>query len=139
MAKSVLDAGWGLLKSQMQYKAQQGGRGFHIVSERNTTRACSGCGSLTGPAGPDSLVVRTWSCSACGDTHDRDVNAARNILSAWRCPTSVSGNESMPSVIAPRLSTSPARGTDKITDGSGMSTGIPVTGASPTCRFRGPP
>ncbi len=109
MAKSVLDAGWGLLKSQLQYKAQQGGRGFHIVSERNTTRACSGCGSLTGPAGPDSLVVRTWSCSACGDTHDRDVNAARNILSAWRCPTSVSGNESMPSVIAPRRASRPRK------------------------------
>ena len=39
------------------------------------------------------LVVRTWVCSACGDTHDRDVNAARNILSAGRCSLSVSGNE----------------------------------------------
>ena len=32
-------------------------------------------------------------CSECGDTHDRDVNAARNILSAGRCPPSVCGNE----------------------------------------------
>jgi len=38
-------------------------------------------------------VMRTWVCSACGDTHDRDVNAAQNILSAGRWSPSVSGNE----------------------------------------------
>jgi IS605 OrfB family transposase len=107
LAKSVLDAGWGLLKAQVQYKCQQAGRSFYIVSERNTTRACSGCGALTGPSGLDSLVVRAWCCSACGDMHDRDVNAARNILSAWRCSTSVSGNEPSPSVIPPSRASRP--------------------------------
>jgi putative transposase len=97
MAKSVLDAGWGMLKAQLQYKGQWAGRCVTIVSEKNTTRACSSCRALTGPAGLDMLVVRTWKCSECGDTHDRDVNAARNILSAGRCPPSVSGNE--PSLI----------------------------------------
>ena len=96
MAKSVLDSGWGMLKTQLQYKGQQAGRCVQIVSERNTTRTCSSCKALTGPAGLDMLVVRTWMCSGCGDTHDRDVNAARNILSAGRCPPSVSGNESSP-------------------------------------------
>lgn len=90
MAKSVLDAGWGILKAQIQYKGQQAGRSVQIVNERNTTRACSGCGSLTGP---DSLVVRHWSCSECGDTHDRDVNAARNILRRAEVSASISGNE----------------------------------------------
>jgi len=80
MAKSVLDAGWGKLKAQLQYKGQQAGRSVQIVNERNTTRVCSGCGALTGPSGPDMLVVRQWICGECGDTHDRDVNAARNIL-----------------------------------------------------------
>jgi putative transposase len=94
MAKSVLDAGWGMLKTQLQYKGQQAGRCVRIVNERNTTRTCSSCKALTGPSGLDMLVVRTWVCSACGDTHDRDVNAAQNILSAGRCPPSVSGNES---------------------------------------------
>src|SRR5271155_2518124 len=93
MAKSVLDAGWGMLKAQLQYKCQQAGRCVFIVSERNTTRTCSSCKALTGPSGLDMLDVRTWKCSECGDTHDRDVNAARNILSAGRCPPSVSGNE----------------------------------------------
>jgi len=51
MAKSVLDAGWGMLKTQLQYKAQQGGRRVVIVNERNTTRECSNCGALSGPSG----------------------------------------------------------------------------------------
>jgi putative transposase len=94
MAKSVLDAGWGMLKTQLQYKGQQAGRSVCIVNESYTTRACSSCGSLTGPAGLDMLDVRIWVCSGCGDTHDRDVNAAKNIRSVGRCPPSISGNES---------------------------------------------
>jgi IS605 OrfB family transposase len=86
MAKSVLDAGWGILKTQLQYKGQQAGRSVLIVNERDTTRTCSSCKALTGPTGLDMVVVRTWVCSACGGTHDRDVNAARNILSAGRRP-----------------------------------------------------
>jgi putative transposase len=100
MAKSVLDAGWGMLKTYLQYKGQQAGRCVDIVSERNTTRTCSSCKALTGPSGLDMLVVRTWVCRECGVTHDRDVNSARNILSAGRCPPSVSG-KSPPSAAEP--------------------------------------
>jgi transposase len=64
-----------------------------MVSERNSTRTCSNCKGLTGPTGLDMLVVRSWVCSACGVTHDRDVNSARNHLSAGSLPPSVSGNE----------------------------------------------
>jgi putative transposase len=106
MAKSVLDAGWGILKTQLQYKGQQAGRCVSIVSERNTTRTCSTCKALTGPKGLSMLAVRIWVCSACGDAHDRDVNAARNILSAGRCPPSVSGNE-------PSLSAAPPSQTSR--------------------------
>jgi len=104
MAKSVLDAGWGMLKAQLQYKGEYAGRSVRIVNERYTTQTCSGCGARTGPTGLDMCAVRTWMCSECGDTHDRDVNAAKNILSTGRLPPSVSGNESSSSV-AP---TSPA-------------------------------
>jgi putative transposase len=106
MAKSVLDGGWGMLKTQLQYKGQQAGRSVLIVNESNTTRTCSSCKALSGPSGLDMLVVRTWVCSECGDTHDRDVNAARNILSAGRCPSSVSGNESSLSVQPPSQASS---------------------------------
>jgi putative transposase len=101
MAKSVLDTGWGMLKTYLQYKGQQAGRRVDIVNERNTTRTCSSCKALTGPSGLDMLVVRTWMCRECGVTHDRDVNAARNILSVGRLPPSVSGNESSLSVAEP--------------------------------------
>jgi IS605 OrfB family transposase len=93
MAKSVLDTGWGKLKMQLQYKGKHAGRSVSIVNEAYTTRTCSACKALTGPRGVNELNVRIWVCRECGSTHDRDVNAARNILSAGRCPPSVSGNE----------------------------------------------
>src|SRR6202451_3184619 len=66
MAKSVSECGWGMLKTQLQYKGQQAGRSVIIVSERDSTRTCSDCKALTGPTGLDMLVVRTWVCCACG-------------------------------------------------------------------------
>jgi putative transposase len=95
MAKSVLDSGWGMLKTQLQYKGEHAGRSVEVISERNTTRVCGNCGSLSGPKGVGQLVVRRWVCVDCGESHDRDVNAARNILTAGlRCRASVRGNES---------------------------------------------
>src|ERR1035438_3914568 len=101
MAKSVLDAGWGMLKRYLQYKGQEAGRDLIIVSERNTSVTCSACGALTGPRGVNGLIVRSWTCRDCGESHDRDVNAARNILIGSRCRTSVSGNELSPWLIPP--------------------------------------
>jgi len=80
MAKSVLDSGWGMLRTMLQYKGHQAGRIVEVVNERYTTQACADCGSLTGPKGRSGLVVRGWTCAACGSVHLRDVNAARNIL-----------------------------------------------------------
>ena len=94
MAKSVLDSGWSMLKRMLQYKGEHAGRSVEVVSERNTTRACSFCGALLGPKGMDMLVVRYWECSECGAGHDRDQNAARNILFVGlRKRASVRGNE----------------------------------------------
>jgi hypothetical protein len=58
MAKSVLGAGWGMLKTQLQYKGRQAGRCVSIVGDQYTSRACSPCGVLTGPAGVNGLRVR---------------------------------------------------------------------------------
>jgi IS605 OrfB family transposase len=100
MAKSVLDSGWGKLKNFLDYKSQQAARGFEVVSERRTSVTCSACGALTGPRGVNGLIVRSWVCRDCGEWHDRDVNAARNILIGSRCRTSVRGNE-QPYLLAP--------------------------------------
>jgi putative transposase len=93
MAKAVLDSGWYALKLQLQYKGEHAGRCVQVVNERNTTRVCSSCGCASGPSGLRQLVVRQWRCSECGSEHDRDVNAARNILAVARYQPSVSGNE----------------------------------------------
>src|SRR5450755_4769772 len=94
MAKSVLDSGWGMLKTMLHYKGQQAGRSVQIVSEKDTSRTCSSCGSLSGPHGANGLRVRRWTCDRCGEWHDRDINAAKNILRRAELPASVSGNES---------------------------------------------
>ena len=82
LAKSVADAGWSLLLRCIQEKAAQYGRTFHRIGRfEPTSQVCSACGVKDGPK---PLKVRTWTCAACGAVHDRDVNAARNILAAGR-------------------------------------------------------
>lgn len=81
MAKSVSDAGWFMLKTMLSYKSAHAGIVFKEVNESYTTQTCSSCGSLPSsrPKGIAGLGVREWTC-ACGVTHDRDINAALNIL-----------------------------------------------------------
>lgn len=50
------------------------------VNEAHSTVTCSCCESRTGPEGVAGLRIREWTCRACGQQHDRDTNAARNIL-----------------------------------------------------------
>jgi IS605 OrfB family transposase len=99
MAKSVLDSGWGMLKRQLEYKSQQAARTFEVVRESHTSVTCSTCGARTGPRGVNGLIVRFWICGDCGESHDRDLNAARNILIGSRCRTSARGNEQSPWLI----------------------------------------
>lgn len=82
LAKSVLDAGWSDLKRMISYKAIMHGGKMVEVSERMTSQVCSECGSLppSRPKGIADLGKRMWVCDDCGVKHDRDVNAARNIL-----------------------------------------------------------
>ncbi len=82
MAKSTLDAGWSGFKNMLAYKALRHGAIFLEVDEANTTQTCSTCGTKPSsrPKGIAGLGIRDWTCSDCGTAHDRDVNAARNIL-----------------------------------------------------------
>ena len=82
LAKSVHDAGWAQLLRLAEEKAQHYGRTFARIGRfEPTSQLCSGCGVKDGPK---PLSVRTWACAACGAVHDRDVNAAKNILAAGR-------------------------------------------------------
>jgi putative transposase len=79
MAKSVNDASWSSFRSMLAYKAVRHGAKFQEVNENLSTRTCNVCGVVAGPIGRAGLKERTWTCD-CGVTHDRDTNAATNIL-----------------------------------------------------------
>ncbi len=82
LARSVSDAGWSQLLRCIEEKAAQHGRYFARIGRfEPTSQLCSACGVKDGPK---PLSVRTWTCPACGTVHDRDVNAARNVLAAGR-------------------------------------------------------
>lgn len=82
MAKSVHDASWSMFRNQLRYKASRHGAIYIEADERWTSQTCSRCGDIpdSSPKGMGSLGVRHWTCSCCGEQHDRDVNASLNIL-----------------------------------------------------------
>lgn len=80
MAKSVQDAGWSDFKRMLSYKSIRNGGRMIEVSESMSTQLCSNCNVVGGPKGIAQLGIREWTCGGCGATHDRDVNAAQNIL-----------------------------------------------------------
>ncbi|WP_405084327.1 RNA-guided endonuclease InsQ/TnpB family protein [Microbispora sp. NBC_01389] len=81
LSKSVHDAGWSAFAGMLEYKAVLYGRVFHRIDRWfPSSKLCSECGAL---AASMTLNVREWTCP-CGAVHDRDVNAAKNILAAGR-------------------------------------------------------
>ncbi|GAA1134105.1 MULTISPECIES: RNA-guided endonuclease InsQ/TnpB family protein [Streptomyces violaceusniger group] len=79
LARAISDAAWTEFRSMLEYKARWYGREVIAVDRFfPSSRLCSHCGTL---AGKLSLDVRTWTCD-CGMVHDRDVNAAKNLLAA---------------------------------------------------------
>ena len=82
MAKSVYDASWYQLKTFIKYKALARGSIYKEVDEKYSTQKCSECGCIpnSSPKGIKGLSVREWTCAICHTKHDRDINAAKNIL-----------------------------------------------------------
>ncbi len=80
LAKAISDCGWGTFRRMIEYKAARTGRHL-IVTGRwyPSSKTCSVCGHLLADL---SLSTRTWQCPSCGTRHDRDINAAKNILAA---------------------------------------------------------
>ncbi|MFE4667422.1 RNA-guided endonuclease InsQ/TnpB family protein [Streptomyces sp. NPDC056716] len=78
LARAISDAAWSELRSMLEYKAQWYGREVIAIDRWfPSSKLCSACGTLRDKM---PLHVRTWTCRGCGTTHDRDVNAANNIL-----------------------------------------------------------
>lgn len=76
LSKAISDASWSMFVSMLEYKCERTGRAFVKVNPAYTSRRCSDCGRI---AESMPLGVRTWTCE-CGAEHDRDINAAINIL-----------------------------------------------------------
>lgn len=80
LARAISDASWSESRSMLEYKAAWYGREVIAVDRFfPSSKLCSTCGTLQDTM---PLNVRTWTCESCATTHDRDVNAARNLLAA---------------------------------------------------------
>jgi putative transposase len=90
LAGAIGDSGWGEFVRQLQYKSEWYGRTLVRIDRWfPSSRQCSACGAV---ADSLPLAVRIWNCSACGAGHDRDVNAARNILAEGLSATARGGS-----------------------------------------------
>ena len=80
LARAISDASWAQFRTMLEYKADWYGREVIAIDRfYPSSKTCSACGMLQ-----DSmpLNIREWTCPGCGEIHDRDVNAAKNILAA---------------------------------------------------------
>jgi putative transposase len=80
LARSIADAGWRQFRILLESKAQMYGRQVVVINRwLPTSQVCSICGHHDGKK---ELSIREWQCPSCGAVHDRDINAALNILAA---------------------------------------------------------
>jgi putative transposase len=85
LARSISACGWGEFRRQLEYKCQRYGRQLIVIDRwYPSSKTCSACGHLLATL---TLGARQWTCPSCGTRHDRDVNAAKNILAAGQAVT----------------------------------------------------
>jgi putative transposase len=77
LSRAISDLGWRSFRAMLEAKSKMYGRDFRVISRwEPTSQRCSSCGQI---GEKKELSVREWTCLFCGDIHDRDVNAAKNI------------------------------------------------------------
>jgi len=80
LARAISDCGWGEFRRQLEYKCERAGRELVVIDRwYPSSKTCSACGHLLAGL---SLSTRLWTCPGCRARHDRDINAAKNILAA---------------------------------------------------------
>jgi putative transposase len=85
LARAISDCGWAEFRRQLTYKCERYGRRLIVIDRwYPSSKTCSACGHLLAEL---SLSARHWTCPSCGARHDRDLNAAKNILAAGRAVT----------------------------------------------------
>ena len=79
LSRAIANQSWRALRSQLEYKCEWYGKQLVTVNPRKTSQICSNCGY---DDGKHTLEIRQWTCPRCDVHHDRDINAAINILNA---------------------------------------------------------
>ena len=77
LSRAISNQGWAEIRRQLAYKCDWYGKQLVTVNPRKTSQICSSCGY---DDGKHTLDIRQWTCPNCGTNHDRDINAAINIL-----------------------------------------------------------
>jgi putative transposase len=96
LARAISDCGWSSFRHMLDYKTVKWGKRLVVIDRFcPSSKRCSVCGHILAQL---SLDTRTWRCPSCGNRHDRDLNAAKNILAeglsvtACRADISLQGN-----------------------------------------------
>lgn len=80
LARAIFDCGWSEFRRQLAYKCERSGRSLVVIDRwYPSSKTCSACGHRLAEL---SVSTRHWTCPACRARHDRDLNAAKNILAA---------------------------------------------------------
>ncbi len=104
LAKAISDVGWSEFVRQLEYKAAWYGRTLVKIDKfYPSSKRCFDCGHVLSSL---TLDVRSWTCPACGVVHDRDINAAKNILAAGLAVTAC-GESVRPGRVKARSGNSP--------------------------------
>jgi putative transposase len=79
LAGAISDCGWNMFETMLKYKSEWKGKKVEYIGRfEPSSKICSNCGVKNNAL---TLADREWTCSNCNTTHDRDRNAAKNILS----------------------------------------------------------
>ena len=105
LSKAISDSSWGSLANFLEYKCDWYGRELKKVSPKFTSQDCSHCGYRNTDL---KLSMRCWDCPSCGSSHDRDINAAKNVL-AVGTTVSACGDSVRPKVLLPKAVVGEAR------------------------------
>jgi putative transposase len=122
LARAISDCGWGTFRQMTEYKAARAGRTVIVVDRWfPSSKTCSACGHLLAEL---SLSTRHWQCPSCGTRHDRDINAAKNILAAGLAVGTGNGAHACGADVRPQGT--PLRQPAVKQEPQGVSPGIPV-------------
>lgn len=120
LGKSFAQAGISAFRTILKNKAELVGKTVVLVPARNTTKTCSSCGHVHKDL---TLNDRSWTCPACGVDHDRDINAAKNILRLGQQRFTGGGNSSQGTITGlPNQKRTQQNGTSPVSKNNTVST-----------------